>query len=848
MKVDQYQIYFECIGYDAVVREFFQKYYAKLVLDYPAIALLLIFTVVGFFGYHAPQFRLDASSESLSLENDQALKYYRSIAARYGSNDYLLITYTPESDLFSAEILKELYDLRTDLDELERVESIISIVDVPLINSPPLTLDELSHGIPNLLSPQTDLTMARKELLASPIYADLLISQDVGTTALLVSFKENGELLKLIQKRDQLREKSWGSALSGNEARLLKLTEKEYSRHNALAQLQQQQDIASVRVILDHYRDKAKIHLGGVPMIVADSIDYISKDLRIFGIAILCFLVVLLTVISRVARWVFLSMLSCFCVGLSMIGFMGLMDWPATIVSANFVSLLLIFTLSFCVHQIVRYREFHEEKPEATQRELVRDTILDISVPCFYMAFTTAIGFASLAVSDIRPVIDFGWMMTIGIGFSFFISFIIFPAALMFLKPSHPPVQYDFTGSITRFFVRIIKSHGKPILIIFAVLMGLSIWGINQLYVQNRFIDYYKQDTEIYQGMEMIDRKLGGTTPLDVIIDAPAGFIQGQAQERAYLEEEGFWIEDSGPKIVEGYWVGEASQKQVAAIHDYLDGLEESGKVLSFHSTAQLLKDLDEERSLNRQYLGVLYQKLPDSVRNILFDPYLSEDGNQLRFSLRVYESKQGQDREALVQKIRDYLTQDLELEANQVHLTGMMVLYNNVLQTLFESQILTIGVVFVTMFLIFLLLFRSFKVAAVAIVPNITIVALVLGLIGWLGIPLDIMTITIAAICFGMADDNTIHYIHRFRQEYAKHGDYWRAARESHNTIGRAMYYTSITVMFGFSILAFSNFMPTIYFGLLTGFSALVALLANLALLPLILIFFKPLGKHDTR
>ena len=824
--------------------EFLQKYYAKLVLDMPALALLLIFAFVGFFGYHAPQFRLDASSESLSLENDQALKYYRSIAARYGSNDYLLITYNPKANLFSAESLRELKRLKEDLDELERIQSIISIIDVPLINSPPQTLDALSREIPNLLSAQTNRDLARNELLASPIYADLLISKDAKTTALLVSFQEDQELLTLIEKRDQLREKSSQSSLSANEENLLALTEKEYSRHNALAQLQQQQDIAAVRVILDHYRDKAQIHLGGVPMIVADSIDFIAKDLRIFGIAILCFLVLLLTIIFRVARWVFLSMLSCFCVGLSMVGFLGWIDWPATIVSANFISLLLIFTLSFCVHQIVRYREFHAEKPDASQKELVRDTILDISIPCFYMAFTTAVGFASLAVSDIRPVIDFGWMMTIGIGFSFFLTFTIFPAVLMFLKPSHPPVHYDFTGKITRFFTRIIKTHGKPILITFGILMMLSLWGIDRLYVQNRFIDYYKQDTDIYQGMQMIDRKLGGTTPLEVIIDAPTEFIQAQAEERAYLEAEGFLIEESGPKLVEGYWVGEESQKQVAAIHRYLDALEESGKVLSFHSTAQLLKDLDEEKSLNRQYLGVLYQKLPPEVREILFNPYLSEDGNQLRFNLRIYESKSGQDRQLLIQKIRAHLTTELGLSPEQIHLTGMMVLYNNVLQTLFESQILTIGVVFITMFAIFLLLFRNLKVAMVAIIPNITIVALVLGAIGWLGIPLDIMTITIAAICFGMADDNTIHYIHRFRKEYAKHGDEWEAASESHNTIGRAMYYTAITIMFGFSILAFSNFMPTIYFGLLTGFSALIALLANLALLPLILIYFKPLRK----
>ncbi len=824
---------------------FLEKIYEKLVLDRPGLTLLLVFALVAFFGAFTPQFRLDASSESLSLENDQALKYYRSIKARYGSDDYLLITYTPHTDLFAQETLTDLQKLRDDLAVLPRVVSVISILDVPLVESPPRTLNELSGHVPTLTDAQTDRALAREELTTSPLYSDLLMSRDGKTTALLAAFEINEKLENLINARDVLLEKALDTPLSEAEEETLAHLQAQYKVENARVQNQQQEDIAAVRAVLVQHTDTAQIYLGGVPMIVADSIDYISRDLKIFGALVLGFLIILLTMIFRKARWVFLPMLVCFCVGVSMIGFLGLVNWPATIVSANFISLLLIFTLSFCVHQIVRYREFQSDNPEADQRTLVRDTVFDIGVPCFYMAFTTAIGFASLIVSDIRPVIDFGWMMTIGIGVSFLIAFTLMPAALMYFKPPPPIDGFDLTRKITGFFADLIERRAKLIFSSFWVLLFLSVVGLSMLYVQNRFIDYYKKHTDIYQGMEVIDRKLGGTTPLDIVIDAPQSFIEFQKEERAFMEEEGMQMGADGAPILEGYWFCDTLLEDVKAIHAYLESLPETGKVLSFYTTAQLLQNIDGDKLLDRFYLGVLYNKLPASVKEILFDPYISEDGNQLRFSVRVFESQEGLNREELLQKIQTHLTTELGLAPEEVNLTGIVVLYNNVLQTLFRSQILTIGVVFITMFVIFMILFRSLKVAAVAIIPNITIVALVLGLMGWLGIPLDIMTITIAAICFGMADDNTIHYIHRFRAEFQKSGDYWASLRKSHDTIGRAMYYTTITIMFGFSILAFSNFVPTVYFGLLTGFSMLVALLADLMLLPLLMVVFKPLGKE---
>lgn len=826
---------------------YIKQTYKKCIIDFPVATLFMVFTVVAFLGSYAPHFRLDASSESLSLENDQALKYYRSIVKRYGSTDYLLIAYTPEADLFSDETLKHLQNLRSDLLAIDRVQSVTSVIDVPLINSPPLSLDELGKDLPTLASANTDKVLAQRELLFSPIYRDLLISADAKTTALLVTLEEDVQLQRLIAQRDMLKEKMSAGTITAEETQLLQKVEKNYSLENEKSQRLQQQDIAAIRSVLKNYRQGATIHLGGVPMIVADSIDYISNDLNVFGIAILCFLVLLLGVIFRKLRWIILPMITCFCVGLSVIGFLGLVNWPATIVSANFISLLLIFTLSFCVHQIVRYREFQLQYPDADQPTLVGNMITDISVPCAYMAFTTAVGFSSLAVSDIRPVIDFGWMMTVGIFLSFAITFTLLPSLMMMLSPT-PPTQSasDFTGKITGFFAQLIQTHSRLVLIFSLGGILVCLWGINYLYVQNRFTDYYRQSTAIYQGMQVIDQKLGGTIPLDIIIDAPKDFIEFQKEDRQYLIEEGFLDASDLPKIEEGYWFGGTTLKDVKAIHEYLDSLPESGKVLSYHTAIETFRDLDETKELDRQYLGVLHKKSPDSMRDILISPHISKDGNQLRFSLRVLESSQEQDRDALLNKIRTDLTNKFDIADEQIHMTGMTVLYNNVLGTLFRSQILTVGVVFIVMFGVFLLLFRNLRVAAVAIIPNITIVAIVLGVIGWAEIPLDIMTITIAAICFGMADDNTIHYIHRFRKELTQSGSYQEALRTSHDTIGRAMYYTAITIFFGFSILVFSNFMPTVYFGILTAFSVLVALLANLTFLPLLIVSLKPFGNKS--
>jgi predicted RND superfamily exporter protein len=819
--------------------------YDKLVLRKPGITLLVIAFVVAFFAYHAPAFRLDASADSLVLENDEALQYYRSIRARYGSDDYLIVTYTPTQDLFSEEVLADLQALRDEVAAMDNVESVISLIDVPLIRSPPVTLSELSDEVPNLGSSGTDKTLAREEFLRSPMYRDLLISADGRTTAMQVNFRRDETWHELLKQRNDLREKSLQSELTAEEEAKLDAVSAQFDANSLELRDQQSDDIAEVRGIIDRHRDKAELHLGGVPMIVSDSIDFIRHDLLTFGVGVLCFLVVILAVAFRKPRWVILPMLACAATGVIMVGFLGLVDWPVTVVSSNFMSLLLILTLSLAIHLVVRYRELHEASPDAGQEVLVREMVRAKTVPCLYTAITTMVAFASLLFSGIRPVIDFGWMMAAGIIVAFVLVFSLLPASLMFLEPGEPHRRRDLTDKITHFFATQIHAHGSGILAAAAILAVASIAGMSFLTVENRFIDYFKESTEIYRGMEIIDRELGGTTPLDVVIDAPADFFERQEEiwDDPLLAEFGMDNAESGGITATSYWFNTGRLPDISRVHEYLDSLPETGKVLSVDTATEILKQIEEEIVSDNFELSVLYNKLPDEIKEILIGPYMSADGNQLRFAIRVFESDPSLQREALMQNIRHELTREFGYDDARVHLSGMLVLYNNMLQSLFRSQILTIGVVFLAILSMFVILFRNIKMAAIAIVPNVFAALLVLGLMGWLRIPLDLMTITVAAISIGIAVDDTIHYVHRFTREFGKDRNYWAAVNRSHASIGRAMYYTTVTVTLGFSILALSEFVPTIYFGLLTGFAMLIALLADLTLLPLLIVHFEPLA-----
>jgi predicted RND superfamily exporter protein len=828
--------------------------YYRLTLDRPLLVLVGVALFIALAGYFAQGFKLDASSDSLILENDADLRYYREVRARYGSDDFLVVTYTPQVDLMSDRVLGDIRTLRDELAALERVASVTTLLDVPLIDSPRTSLTEIQDDVRTLEShPDTDRELARKELTEGPLYRNLLVSPDGRTTAMQVNFRWDEKYRSLLERREALRLEASQRELSPVERAELDAVSADFKAYSALLQDELQKDIASVRSILDQHRDMAQIHLGGLPMITSDMIDYVRSDIRVFGIGVGLFLIGLLAVAFQRPRWVLVPMMICIAAAIGMVGYLGLMDWRVTVVSSNFISLMLITALALTVHLMVRYLELQAETPDGEQRAMVRETIRSKFLPSLYTALTTQVAFASLIISGIRPVIDFGWMMVAGVGLAFVLCFLLFPAATVRLAPGNPVFRrHDVTAAITRSLARVIERFKTPTLLIYVLLVALSIAGLFRLTVENRFIDYFKESTEIHQGMVLIDRELGGTTPLEVIVDPDRDFLEMLAEESDAgpdefeedpLYEDQLADEESAGISGDSYWFNMFQLADADRIHDYLDSQPETGKVLSISTTMSLVTLLNNAEPLDNFTLAVLHKRLPEYIRETLFAPYMSEDGNQLRFAIRVIDSDPELKRDELIERIRGDLVEKLGLEEEQVHLSGMLVLYNNVLQSLFRSQILTLAVVFLAIGAMLLILFRNWKLAAIGVVPTMVAAIVILGTMGWLGIPLDIMTITIAAITIGIGVDNSIHYIHRVREELAVDGDYWAAVERSHGSVGRAIYYTSVTVTLGFSILVLSNFIPTIYFGLLTGLAMLIALIANLTLLPLLMVQFKPLG-----
>lgn len=831
------------------MNSFLLHYYDKIILKRPWISLLFVALIVAFFGFHIPNFKLDASAESLVLENDEALHYYRAINKLYGSNDFIVITYSPFDDLFSENSLADLRTLREELSQLERVDSITSILDVPLLNSPNVKISKLSTDIRTLETPGLDIELARREFLESPIYRKLLISLDGKTTALQVNLKRDETYFSLLNNRNRLKEKKLVSGLTDEESEELKEAVRKFKEYHAVVIDRERQDIKAIRRIMDKHRDKAVMFLGGIPMIVADMIGFIESDLSIFGTGITIFLILALGFFFRKFRWIILPISCCIITALVMVGFLGFMDWRITVISSNFISILLILTISLTIHLIVRYRDLCNETVNLDQRTLVLSMVRQMAKPCFYTAITTIVAFCSLIVSDIRPVIDFGWIMTIGISLAFLLNFIFFPAALILLPPEGAgSSSADPTKKLTLAVASFAQKNSNKILFFSFALAIISAIGISKLEVENRFIDNFKSTTEIYQGMKVIDTKLGGTTPLDIIIDPDKEFFEFlkelELEEKEELEDE--FMDEFEDEEKPNYWFHPDMLLKVEKIHDYLDRLPEVGKVLSIATSMKVFRTLNDGKMPDDYDLAIIRKKMPEDVKETLMAPYLSDDANQVRITIRLIESNPNLRRKALINKINRFLVEDMNFSPENVHFTGMVVLYNNMLQSLYRSQILTIGVVFSAILVMFIILFQNIYLATLAIIPNILAAALVLGIMGWLGIPLDMMTITIAAITVGIAVDHAIHYIHRFKVEFVKDRNYGATLNRCHGSIGKAIYYTSITITVGFSVLTLSNFIPTIYFGLLTGLAMLVALMNNLTLLPILIILFKPLGRED--
>ena len=823
----------------------FTNIYKKLVIDFPKFTLALIFILLSFSVFHAKNFNLDASSDALLLEGDPDLRYLREVNETYGSKDFLVLTYTPVSSFTEKETILNLQLLKSKIEKLTWVDSVITVIDVPLLKSTDEGLMERLKNYKTLAYPEIDRKRGFDEIINSPIYKNYVISEDGKTSGIVVYLKKDERLAEYIKIKDKYFNQSIETGLSKKEKINYKKFLNEYEEYKNLYNIRNHQNITEIRDVISKYGENAKIHLGGIPMIADDMMSYIKSDIVVFGIGVFIFIILTLWFIFRNFKWVAMPLLGCATSVIIMVGLLGLIGWKVTVISSNFIALMLILNMAMNIHVTVRFLQLKKEFPQLTKDEAVFEASKKMMLPILYTVLTTICAFLSLVFSGIKPIIDFGWMMTLGLIVSLLVTFLLLPSLLNLFSSND---EIDVKDTEKSFITSALGSFAKnnKILIFGSTLIVVifSIVGIFKLEVENSFINYFDKETEIYKGMKKIDDDLGGTTPLNIILKFPVKKkeIKEENDEFDEWEEENETNEDKAK-----YWFTRDKMDKIIKVHDYLDSLPEIGKVLSFGSILRVAEDLNN-KELQSLEIAVLYSKIPEAIKKEIVTPYISVDEDEARISLRIKDSLENLRRNDLIKKINSDLNTKLGLDRDEYKLAGVLILFNNLLQSLFKSQILTLGIVMLGIFLMFLVLFRNIVLASIGVVPNFIAAFFILGIIGLLGIPLDMMTITIAAITIGIAVDNSIHYIYRFKEEFKKINNYNKTLDRCHSTVGVAILNTSITIVFGFSILVLSNFIPTIYFGVFTGIAMLLAMISVLTLLPKLLLVYKPFGEESDK
>ena len=820
-----------------------KKIYDTFILKYPLIVLLVLSIFVSILGYYSTKVEVDASAETLLLDDDKDLAFFREVNKRYDNSNFLIVTFSPNSDLLSNENLDVIKNISNEFLYVENIEKVQSILNVPLLQSPVRPISDLVAGVDSMETKEFDKTLVKNEFLTSPLYKNALVSDDFRTTALVLNIKNDTKYYELLEKRNFLLLKEKEKTISEEEKSQLKGVLIEFKNYRDLTREKDANNIEKIRTIIKKYEPNGKIFLGGVNMIASDAISFVKNDLVIYGFSLVFIFIFILWYIFRKLRWVIIPLVICFISIISTGGVLGLFGWEVTVISSNFIALQLIITMSIVLHLIERYRELNVKYKNASQYKLVINTVLSKIEPSFFAIITTVVGFASLILSSIEPVINLGLMMSIGITISLILSFIAFPIIMMLMAKKDEHEQKDNTESFVKKCSFIVENYGKTIIVVSILAIIFSITGSSKLFVENSFINYFKSSTEIYKGMKVIDENLGGTSPLDVIIkfkdDEPTVKIEESKEELDDFENE--FNEKNDDKQ---YWFSQDKMDTIIAIHDYLETIPEIGKVQSLATLLKVGEILNKNEKLDGITLALMYNQLPPKYKDLILSPYINIEKNEARITMRIIDSNPNLRRNDLLNKINTDLKEIIKNKETTYKLSNLMVLYNNMLQSLFNSQIATLGISILVLSVMFLILFKSIKIMIIAMLANIIPISILFGIMGWLNIPLDIMTITIAAIAMGIAVDDTIHFIHRFKEEFKVDHNYTNAMRRAHNGIGHAMYYTTLVIVIGFSILMLSNLVPTIYFGLLTVIIMISVLAADLLLLPKLLLIFKPYEK----
>ena len=784
------------------------KIYQNNILGNPKSVLLILVSILFLSIYFSKDFRLDASSETLLLDGDPDLKYLNEINERYNAREFLVLTYTPNDEMISDKSVNNLLSLKYKIQSLDWVHSVITLLDVPLLNSTDDTLSEKLKNFSTLKSDGIDRKRGFKEILNSPVFKNFVISEDGKTSGIIVYIKKDENLKNI-------------------------LNPKELEKYKDIRKKKNHENIKEIRKVIEDYSKESKIYLGGIPMIADDMMSFIKNDIFIFGIGVLLFIIATLWFVFKKIVWIIVPLSSCIFSVVVMLGMLGLLGWKVTVISSNFIALMLILTMAMNIHLSTRFLQIKNEFPSKSKIKILEIATNKMFLPILYTGLTTICAFLSLIFSGIKPVIDFGWMMTIGLITSMITTFTLLPTFINLASDNNIfGLKSDTKSKITNFLSNYTLKNKNIIFATAAAIVVMSLFGISKLQVENSFINYFDKDTEIYKGMKLIDEELGGTTPLEVILKFP----KEESQETNEDDDWGDEDEDNSK-----YWFTKDKIDKIDKVHNYLENLDHVGKVLSFSSILKVAESLNNNKPLGGLEIGVLYTKLPENIKREIVTPYVSIDDSEARISLRLKDSNKNLRRNELIKKINSDLKNEIKLSEDEYKLAGVLIIFNNLLQSLFKSQILTLGFVMLGIFFMFIILFRNLKLALIGVIPNFIAAFFILGIIGIFNIPLDMMTITIAAITIGIAVDNSIHYIYRFKEEFLKSGDYSKTVKTCHSTVGVAILNTSITIVFGFSILVLSNFIPTIYFGIFTGLAMLLAMLLVLTLLPSFLISFKP-------
>ena len=809
-------------------------------IEQPILIVTLVTGLCLLAGMQMEHFRFDASSDSLIARGDPEFEFFEEVSERFSQTPALVVTYRPRaSQLFSRQGVEKLDGLVTALSDVAGVANVQSLLDAPLLKSPPVPLAQLADGYRTLRSPDVDFSLAREELLKSPVFSELLINTDGQVSALVLTLDQSQTLHDAEMRVIALSNDPWTQGRPLEEARDELIVAKERARQSTAAV------IAEIREIRQRYSNDAEIYLGGVPLVAADMVTFIRNDMLVFGGAVLALIAIALFLFFRQLRWVLIPLgTSLVTVWLTM-GAVAALGQPVTAVSSNFVALLIITTVSFTVHLISAYREISGKEGNIASCDLAFQTMGDKLAPCIYTALTTMVAFGSLLASDIVPIRTFGWMMCLGIVVSLLVTYSFFASILVLLPAPEMAGKHANTPWLTEALGQIATKHSMAVVGLGCLLAVVAAYGASDLSLGNKLLSYFRGNTEIRRGLEVIDRELGGTVPIDVILQFEA--FKQEEGDASFTDPFGDLFSDGDvlDSYPERFWFTPEKLRLVEQLQTYMESQDAIGKTLSVSNFEQVARSFNDGTPLSYVGLTGVLGAIPPDVRKSFIDPLASPAAGQLRISARLRETGGEYELSDLITGIENFAVNELGFQPQDVRVTGIGVLFNNMLQLFFNSQFSTLGFVLVATLLMFTLLLRSWRLAVIGLLPNVLAATTVLAFMHFLSIPLDIMTITIAAIVIGIGVDDAIHYLHRFRQQLRSRCSVEQAVLTSHRTTGQALYFTSFTVIAGFSVLLLSRFVPTAYFGGLAALAMLLALAANLLLLPALLIhFYRPSRK----